>query len=475
MDTITRTDYFSAKEVEKEFAARAKELSAQEETWGLSKKTVLFILLGASLANTFVLGIVDVIAVSGFVGNVGIAKLPWLWIAELSFSFFLSTMLLQIIDKLPRIKMIKILLLILTFTYFLFALAFFLNTSTKILYPLMYLIYAQQAILFPMAFWNVANQTYSLSRAKKNFPLLSSGELLGRLAGYSLFTLTGLLGHAEISARIIENPSYIMVTSGILYLMGFLLFTLFPTSKVRTSAQRNTPFLESFKKSAKLIRKVPFFKNMAFLVFSTWIALTILLYNFYDTLDTAAQQGTEFQTVYSIYNIAVLIIPLLFQWTIGDDFLEKISPKLGYFFLPITLLISVILAFIFPTFLGGIGVLFLSMIIYRGWYMPLYQSLYALVPQNQRGRVRGMLGSYSYILGSVLGAFIIGGMLFLISFLDIPPATARIFYLSTALLASILAISVAFRIRATYDESLLSWRIARRKRDSTLIKKMKFD
>ncbi len=266
-----------------------------------------------------------------------------------------------------------------------------------------------------------------------------------------------------------------MVTSGILYLMGFLLFTLFPTSKVRTSAQRNIPFVESFKKSAKLIRKVPFFKNMAFLVFSTWIALTILLYNFYDTLDTAAQQGTEFQTVYSIYNIAVLIIPLLFQWTIGDEILEKISPKLGYFFLPLTLLISVILAFIFPTFLGGVGVLFLSMIIYRGWYMPLYQSLYALVPQNQRGRVRGMLGSYSYILGSVLGALIIGGMLFLISFLDITPATVRVFYLGAALLASVLAISVAFRIRATYDESLLSWRIARRKRDSTLINNLKFD
>ena len=462
---------FNTKDIENALPERsAKEIPTQAIT---SRKLILFTLIGTTLINTFVLGVVDVIAVSGFIGYTGIEKLPWLWVGELILSLFISSVVIQIIDKLPRIKMLKKLLIVLGFTYFLIAILFSMGVSTKILYPIMYLIYAQQSIIFPMVFWNVANQFYSLAEAKKNFPLLASGELLGRLIGYSLFTLTGLLGHAEISQGIIQNPAILMALSGLFYAIGYFIFSRTPTKAHHINIEKNA-FIENLKSGIETIQEVPFFRNMSLLVAFTWVTITILLYNFYASLNNASEQGLQFQTLYSIYNIAVLLIPLLFQWTIGDKLLEKTSAKTGYLFLPFTLLISVILAFIFPTLFGGIGAIFIIMIVYRGWYMPLYQSLYALVPQERRGRIRGLLGSYSYIFGSLIGATFTGGILFIFSYLDVELEIARTLYLLAALLAAGGAIYISFRIRATYEDSLLSWRMARRKRTSSVLDKLDF-
>ncbi|MBT3338868.1 MAG: hypothetical protein HN855_06065, partial [Anaerolineae bacterium] len=391
---------------------------------------------------------------------------------ELLLSLIISGTIIQLIDKLPRMKMLRSLILILFLTYTLLAVLFFFNLPTKFLYPLMYLIYAQQGILFPMALWNLAGQVYSPSEAKKYFPVLSSGDLLGRLVGYSLFTLTGLLGHAELSQNLIHNPSMLMGISGLLFAIGVFAFTRLPKFQTAFPAQEDSPWLENIKDCFETINEVPFFRNVSAIVAVTWIALTLLLYNFYFTLDTASQQGFQFQTIYSIYNITVLLIPLLFQWTIGDELLERISPKNGYFFLPFTLLIGVGLAFFIPGLWGGVGALFISIVVYRGWYMPLYQSLYILVPAKKRGRIRGLLGSYSYIVGSLIAALFIGGMRLLLPLLDVDLANAHNINLLAALVAVFAAIYVAFRIRATYEDSLLSWRVARRKRTSSELDKL---
>ena len=432
-------------------------------------------LLCGSLANTLVLGIVDVIAVSGFVGDVGTINLPWLWAGELILSLVISGGLLQVIDNVPRVKMMRVLLVSLTLTYAALAGLFVLKISTGFLYPLMYLIYAQQAIIFPMAFWNVANTVYTLSDARKLFPILSSGELLGRLIGYSIFTLTGLLGYGEISKEIIKNPSTIMGLSSLLFLLGLLAFALIKETETGWKGEKRASFVSNLKNGFETIVHVPFFRNMSALVAVTWIALTILLFNFYTSIDTATSQGFHFQTIYSIYNISVLFLPLIFQWTIGDDLLKRISPKNGYLFLPFTLLFSMGLVLFSPSILSGIGAQFIAMVMYRGWYMPLYQSLYKLVPQENRGRVRSLLGNASYTLGSLAAALFIGGTLLILPLWKPDPDSIRTVYLIAALVATLAANFIAFRIRATYEDSLLSWRVARRTRSTELLERLEED
>ena len=467
----TTVGLFRKKDIEKalaeRIAAEAEEKKSERTEPLLKSKTlVLLILIGAALVNTFVLGIVDVVAISGFIGDTGIGKLPWLWTGELLLNLFISATVMQLIDKVSRLKMMRVLIATLFFTYTVLAGLFFFSISTATLYPIMYLIYAQQGILFPLALWNLANQIYTPSEAKRYFPALSSGDLLGRLSGYSLFTLTGLLGHAELSDGLIQNPAILMAFSALLYGIGVFVYARFPYVVTSFPVQEESTWFENIKTSYETIHEVPFFSNVSSLVAVTWVALTLLLYNFYATLHTASTEGLQFQTVYSAYNISVLLLPLLFQWTIGDELLERISPKNGYFFLPITILVAVGLAFFIPGLWGGVSALFISIVVYRGWYMPLYQSLYTLVQPEYRGRVRSLLGSYSYVVGSLFAAIFLTGTRILLTLLDVELENAHTLDLVAALLAAIGAIYIASRIRATYEDSLLSWRLARRKRTS---------
>ena len=130
------------------------------------------------------------------------------------------------------------------------------------------------------------------------------------------------------------------------------------------------------------------------------------------------------------------------------------------------------LIFFLPSLVGGISAQFIAMVMYRGWYMPLYQSLYKLVPQERRGRVCSLLGTLSYTLGSLTGALLTGGIVLVLPQLDINTLHARTVYLLAALMATFAAIYIAFRIRATYEDSLFSWRVARRTRSTELLDKL---
>ncbi|MBT7323954.1 MAG: hypothetical protein HN855_02215, partial [Anaerolineae bacterium] len=132
-DTSLGTGILRKKDIEKALAERLVEeaqiAGASKSSISISKQKtwMLVALIGASLVNTFVLGIVDVIAVSGFIGDTGIYNLPWLWVAELLLSLIISGTIIQLIDKLPRMKMLRSLILILFLTYTLLAVLFFFN------------------------------------------------------------------------------------------------------------------------------------------------------------------------------------------------------------------------------------------------------------------------------------------------------------------------------------------------------------
>jgi len=56
--------------------------------------------------------------------------------------------------------------------------------------------------------------------------------------------------------------------------------------------------------------------------------------------------------------------------------------------------------------------------------------------------------------------------------LDLSTASAQTVFLFAALGATLVAIYISFRIRATYEDSLLSWRVARRMRTADVLDKL---
>ena len=97
------------------------------------KHAPVIILLLLSVASTFAVAVLDVVGVSGFVSTVGTTKLPWLWIGDTAISLVIAGIFIQFVDRLPRIRMMKILIGCLIAAYLIIASLFFLSANR---YPL---------------------------------------------------------------------------------------------------------------------------------------------------------------------------------------------------------------------------------------------------------------------------------------------------------------------------------------------------
>lgn len=441
-------------------------------------KQILFYMLALAIINSLVLGLLDVVAISGFVKTLNTQNLPWLWVIEMLAGLLFSGFYLQSIDRIARTRLIHLLLGGLAALYLIFGGMFLLGVSTAITFPLLYLIYSQQVIIFPIAFWNLANDLYSLVEARRIFPRLASGEMIGRLIGYAIFSLPGLLGLKQMEAALANGQIELLFFSAGLFVLGLTYSLLLFRDKPITQAHAEQPvksLRQSLEEAAETIREVPLFRYLTLSSALEWIALIILWYLFYQSLDQGAAQAGGFALGYSLFNIGYLIIPLLMQWRLTGYLLKIVAPRDVPLGLPLVLLVSVLLGLIFQNGFGTVSAIFLPMVVYNAWDLPALQAVQNLVPEERRGRVRALLNNYSYALGVIVGSVVLGIMILIDAAFGYPNnGWFRLFALMLALFAALGAVTSALWARATYEESLLSWRLTRRQRKSDVLEKLEF-
>ena len=436
------------------------------------KRQTLTFLLSLAIVNSLVLGVLDVVAVSGFVETLNTRNLPWLWTVEMLIGLGFSGFYLQSIDRIPRMKLVHWLLGGLAALYLVFAGLFALGVSTRITFPLLYLIYTQQAILFPMAFWNLANDAYSLVESRRVFPWLASGEMIGRLIGYALFSLPGLVGLTRLKSFLTGNPGLLLLVSAGLFLLSLLQSLRTSTPGNDRAGAAGKSLRESFTEALETVRQVPLFRHLAVTSTLAWTALILLWYLFYQALDHQSAAMDSFALGYSLFNIASLVLPLLMQWRLTGYLLKIVAPSDVPLGLPLVILLGVLVGLLFRSDAGMVAAIFLPMMAYNAWDVPALQALQNLVPEERRGRVRALLSNYSYALGIIFGSTLLGILLLFERML--PLEIFRLLTLMLALMAALGSVTAALQARATYEESLLSWRLTRRQRTSDVLKKLDF-
>jgi hypothetical protein len=102
------------------------------------------------------------------------------------------------------------------------------------------------------------------------------------------------------------------------------------------------------------------------------------------------------------------------------------------------------------------------------------KAFQAMVPNEKRGRVSMFLDSYlpsgGTIIGSMLAFLIISaGLRF-----GIPRQDYSAVYLGAGILLAFVAVYAAYRVRATYEQSMLNWQLKRRTRGASVLDKMDF-
>ncbi len=427
---------------------------------------VLSLMLILALA-TLVLELTDVIATGGFVSKVGPDNIVLLWIADMVIIIFTAGIYSMAVDRMNRVKLLKWLSLGFAIVFLGMRFLFLGNIPDWVTYPLLYILTDQFYAIFPLAFWAMVNDFYTSSETRRLFPIIIMGATLGSISGNGLAAFSGWF-----LQRTGGSPHSLLIVGAILLFITLLLLQFgLPkrTVNVRQSRDTGLDVAQTVKVGWDYIKNVPIFTFLAVAMVLSGLAFTIIEYHFIFAVDRAAAQNPlQFQAVYGTFKIVLIISILGAQAFISGRLLERIGLKNSFIFQPIALVLGGLMAAGVPGLLGASAAKYLTRLTQQAWDEPARKALQNLVPDERRGRVAVMIDRYFYDFSTIFGSVILGLLLILRHFSIISPAQIINIYLGLAISASLVAVMAALRLRATYEKSLLDWRLSRSRRKSAL-------
>ena len=416
--------------------------------------------------NTFVLELADVVATAGFVSNLGVDKIPWLWIFTTVITIFAAGFYLVFIDRYSRLHLVSWLLVGLAVLYLLLEFSFAFNAPVWLTYPALYLLSDQQFMILPLAFWALASDVFAVTESKRVFPLIASGAVVGGLLGNGVAALVTYLAEKYTFGltQIFIAIAIILIASAVYLRFMFANVTL----RTRQSREEHAGLSETIKIGMDYFLNVPLLKAVGILMFLAGLILTLIEFNFLSVIDLSVQTNLEFQRFLGYYKAVQTFGLLLFQWLITSRLLSKINMKESFSVFPVSLVISSGLALYFPTLLGAASARFVARTVYSAWDDPARKALQGLVPDEKRGRISAFMDSYFITTATIVGCVVLVILLGLVSSGVISRDVAVVIYLGIAIVASFFAVGVFFHLRKVYDTSMLNYRLARSKRKSVL-------
>ena len=120
--------------------------------------------------NSLALEISDVVAISGFLENVGVPELLIVYIVDMLLIIFTAGLQSLVVDRFQRVSLMRWMCITIAFAYLGLRLLFVIGSPGWLNYSLLYLLSDQQWLFFPLIFWVLANDAFDMSQAKRLFP-----------------------------------------------------------------------------------------------------------------------------------------------------------------------------------------------------------------------------------------------------------------------------------------------------------------
>ncbi|MCB0103946.1 MAG: hypothetical protein KDD74_17995 [Anaerolineales bacterium] len=416
--------------------------------------------------NTLVLELADVVATAGFISNVGVESIPWLWIVTTVITIFAAGFYLVFIDRYSRLNLVTWLLVALAILYLLLEFLFAFNAPQWLTYPTLYLLADQQFMIMPLAFWALAGDVYAVTESKRIFPFIASGAVIGGLLGNgSAAFLTYLAERYNFGlTQVFIAIAIILILSAVFLRLMFSDFVV----RARQSRETESNLSETFKIGVDYFKNIPLFKAVGFLMFLTGLILTLVEFNFLSVIDYSTGSDLEFQRFLGYYKALQTGGLLISQWLITNRLLPKMQLKNAFAVLPVSLVVASAFALGFPALFGAAASRFVARTVYAGWDDAARKALQGLVPDEKRGRIAAFMDSYFVTTATVVACILLIVLSALSSSGMILSSTATLIYLGIAVAGSALAVGGFIYLKGVYDQSMLNYRLARSKRKSIL-------
>ena len=444
--------------------------------------TILALLL---FINAIIVQSNGVVATSGFIANVGTQQLLIVWALDNGIILLASGAYSLFVDKMKRSTLLLMLFTAAASIYLLLYVLFRIGAPEALTYTLLMILNDQQWILFALAIWALANDIFLISEAKRLFPLLGIAAMIGGIvgnglaAGLSVLTTSppvkalappyGTTIELNLAQALSTNYDLMLLNALLIALSaGVLAFSLRQIKIVaRQDSSKESP-LKILREGIEFVRDVPAFRYLASAMLLVGIGLNTIEYQLVISAAGAFPVEGDLSAFYGTFRMVRMISLLVIQGFLAGWILKQISFKSIFVILPTLMFIALFL----PIFVPGLFVIaageYLARITMEGVDDPARRAFIGMVPDEQRGRVSAFFDGYLYPIGAVLSCLIIGVILIVENAGLIPAGWGQPVYL--ALIGALVFASLYFvtQMRKGYDESLLSWRLRRRKRGSQL-------
>jgi CRP-like cAMP-binding protein/ATP/ADP translocase len=268
-----------------------------------------------------------------------------------------------------------------------------------ILYPLLYVIKTQFTVLLAFLFWNLASELFSTRQSKRLFPLITSGGIIGGIAG-SFAT--------PILARMVSADNLLLLFALLAFAgalsvrsMGDQVSGVVKSEKIE-KPQRPTMRGE-FGKVVPLIRKSTLAQVLLLLTLLPNIVIPIMNYQFSFVVDQTFSTEAGMLGFYSYFRGAQNLIALVLSLFVGRIY--------GHFGLPMALMfhpLNYLIAFsaylaqfnIFSAVYAGVSV----GVIRRTINNPATSALYGLLVPKDRTALRAFLRGTVVRIGILTGS-----------------------------------------------------------------------
>jgi ATP:ADP antiporter, AAA family len=427
----------------------------------------LVITLGFILfANYAAMGVTKVVSVSGFLSEVKDHYILLVWAIDMVLLILATGLQSLIVDRYDRVKLMAGVLIVFAILYTALPLTFLTKGfPASVSYTLIYLLNDQQWRFFPVVFWILVNDIYDPATGRRLMPIIGTFAFIGTIIGLAI---------AAVDAQMQFGPVTLLLLNASIFFIAFAISQIrLRTVKLPPPIGKNQDSMkETLTEGWEFIKTVPAFAYLALGMLATGSVMTVLLYDAIS--DAKLDLGSGFQSFYATYNLLIAIFSIFLQ-SFSTRIIEKLTLKRSFFIQPFMMLISTIANFLIPGFISSSLAQGTSRITYDTTDLSARKAFQAMVPNEKRGRVSIFLDSYLPSGGTIIGSLITFAIITIGLSLNITRPQYSLIYIGVGIATALVAIYAAYKVRATYEQSMLNWKLKRRTRGASVLDSISFD
>ena len=433
-----------------EFRADMGGVSLKRRAWPMALALALVSAVGF---------LTETVAATQLVSLAGAQSLFWVYPLGGLGLILLAGLQFRFVDQQSRLKVLRIATLFYALGFVVMLLLLGSSIAPVICVAVIYLLGDQLNFLIPLLIWSLAGDEFNVAEGRKVFGWIVAWTYGGQVLGLVIATSSP----AAFSSLEIPLPAILVLDPLVCLLVGLWL----PRRLKGTFASKGTGKPESFRQAvsgaADFINGVSVWRTLLLGSIITFIGgMTVFLSFMTGEGDLIGSDAAELQTFFGATMLGSLLICLVIQIFFAERLQDRIGIPGVLIILPVmTILAGVALAV--GIALQSLAFLALGLAF---WFIPRWsidenarRAALALVPDERRTRVSFVVDLMPISLG-----LIIAGPLAAIGYLSgylwaIPMLGALI---------TILAVPLAFKVRRGWEDSLLNWRLRRRKQNRSL-------